>query len=226
MEYVFLGIFFVATAIHLYARLNKKARLRDISKVCIVAPLILLYVFSVDEINIFVVLALIACWIGDILLVMHGVKWFVLGGISFWIAHACFIVAYNYEINYELIPLWVLIVIPVIMVCSMSVVLYKLKPYVKKPLFIPTCGYLLFNGSMNVFAIFRLVTGIALSTSIGPAYIGPLFTVIGALLFLVSDSTLFFARFNKNSIMHTHFLVMLTYSLGELLIVLGLIIGH
>jgi len=220
MSYVLLGIFAVVTGLHLYARLTKKAKLRDISKVFILIPLIILYLIEATVINPFVVIALVACWIGDVLLIMHGVKWFILGGTSFWIAHASFIVAYNYDIIYSKIPIWVLIVFPIIMVASIAMVLIKLKPYVKKKLFIPTCGYLLFNGSMNVFAIFRLATGIAINS-----FVGPLITVIGALLFLISDSTLFFARFNKNSIMHTHFLVMLTYSIGELLIVLGLIIG-
>ena len=48
-------------------------------------------------------------------------------------------------------------------------------------------------------------------------------TLIGAALFFISDSSLFFVRFNKDSRLKTHFLVMLTYSIGELLIVLGLL---
>ena len=48
-------------------------------------------------------------------------------------------------------------------------------------------------------------------------------TAVGALLFFISDSSLFFVRFHKDSRLKTHFLVMLTYSLGEFLIVLGLI---
>ena len=49
-------------------------------------------------------------------------------------------------------------------------------------------------------------------------------TAIGALLFYISDTALFFVRFNKDSRLKTHFLVMLTYSLGEFLIVLGLVL--
>jgi hypothetical protein len=49
-------------------------------------------------------------------------------------------------------------------------------------------------------------------------------TAVGALLFFISDSSLLFVRFNKNSRLKTHFLVMLTYSIGEFLIVLGLIL--
>ena len=50
-----------------------------------------------------------------------------------------------------------------------------------------------------------------------------LVTAMGALLFFLSDSSLFLVRFHKNSPLKTHFWVMLTYSLGEFLIILGLI---
>ena len=76
--------------------------------------------------------------------------------------------------------------------------------------------YLLINGTMNCFAWFRSLT-------IGGR--AGIITAIGALLFYISDTSLFFVRFNKNSRLKTHFLVMLTYSIGELLIVLGLIMG-
>ena len=219
MEYVFLGIFLIASGLHLYARLAKKSLLRDISKVFILLPLTLFYVFAVDTINIFVVIALVACWVGDLLLIKHGIKWFAMGGCSFLLGHAFFVVAYNQEIDYTKIPIWLMIIIPIIYVAGIIVVLIKLKPYIKKALFIPTCCYLMANVTMNVFAVYRLVSGIG-----NNIILGPLLTAIGALLFLVSDASLFFVRFNKNSRMKTHFLVMLTYTVGELLIVLGLIL--
>ena len=49
-------------------------------------------------------------------------------------------------------------------------------------------------------------------------------TFIGAVLFFASDSTLFFVRFKKDGLLKTHFLVMLTYILGEFLIVEGFIL--
>lgn len=222
MEYVFLGIFLIVSGLHLYARLTRRAKLRDITKIFILPMLVLMYLFGASVINIFVVIALVACWLGDVLLIKHGIKWFALGGLSFGIGHVFFIIAYNQYITYSSIPIFLLIIIPLIIVGAVAIVLIKLKPYIKKVLFIPTIAYLLANASMNVFASFRLVSSIASSS----AFVGPLLTVIGAILFLVSDCSLFFVRFNKNSIMKTHFLVMLTYSLGELLIVLGLIIGH
>ena len=46
---------------------------------------------------------------------------------------------------------------------------------------------------------------------------------VGAALFFISDGTLFFVRFKKDTRLKTHFLVMLTYSIGEFLIILGLL---
>ena len=47
----------------------------------------------------------------------------------------------------------------------------------------------------------------------------------GAVLFFISDCTLFLVRYhkNKNLIFKRHFTVMLTYLLGELLIVIGVL---
>ena len=75
--------------------------------------------------------------------------------------------------------------------------------------------YLLINGTMNCFAIFRYLCNKDTAC---------LITLIGAVLFFISDTSLFFVRFKKDGRLKTHFLVMLTYSIGEFLIVLGLIL--
>ena len=75
--------------------------------------------------------------------------------------------------------------------------------------------YLLINGTMNTFAICRFISDMTR---------GPFITMIGAILFFISDVILFFVRFNENCRLKTHFAVMLTYSLGELLILVGLMI--
>ena len=48
--------------------------------------------------------------------------------------------------------------------------------------------------------------------------------LLGALLFFVSDSTLFYIRFKKNSVFKTHFVAMLTYIIGEFLIIEGFVL--
>ena len=106
------------------------------------------------------------------------------------------------------------ILLAVLFFAAVTCIFSKLKPHLPKALFYPMYLYLLINGAMNCFAIFRWVSFPAAATVI---------TAIGAILFFISDSSLFFVRFNKDSRLKTHFLVMLTYSIGELLIVLGLL---
>ena len=48
-------------------------------------------------------------------------------------------------------------------------------------------------------------------------------TFAGAVLFFISDTLLFFVRTDKDAAQRSHFHVMLTYILGEFLIVLGLL---
>lgn len=132
------------------------------------------------------------------------------------ISHFFFILSYNKTISFDVINPAIIVVLAIFFVVIVSFIFSKLKEHLPKPLFYPMYLYLLINGTMNCFAVFRFLTSMDL---------GGIITVIGAALFFVSDSALFFVRFKKNCLLKTHFLVMLTYSIGEFLIVLGLILG-
>ena len=216
MKYVSLLIFVISTSVHLYASIKSNKPLRDKTKPFILLSLLGFYCFSVDKIEITVVLALIFSWLGDVLLIPKGIKWFTAGGIAFMISHFFFILSYNKTINFNVINPTIIIVLALFFIVVVSFIFSKLKEHLPKPLFYPMYLYLLINGTMNCFAVFRFLTSMDL---------GGIITVIGAALFFVSDSALFFVRFKKNCLLKTHFLVMLTYSIGEFLIVLGLILG-
>ena len=210
-----LVIFFITTTIHLYASFYKKQSLRNVSKPWILLSLIGYYVYSVEEVKATIFLALVFSWIGDMFLILKGVKWFTVGGISFMISHFFFILSYAAFIDFSKINVVVAIVLILLFIISSTIIFKYLRPHLPKPLFYPMYLYLIINGMMNCFAWFR-----SMSCSGLPCII----TAIGALLFYISDSSLFFVRFKKNSRLKTHFLVMLTYSLGELLIVIGLVV--
>ena len=89
-----------------------------------------------------------------------------------------------------------------------------LKEHLPKALFYPMFVYLLINGSMNSFALFQLISMPCKASVI---------TFIGAVLFFISDSTLFYTRFKKDTIFKNHFVVMLTYIIAEFLIVQGFV---
>ena len=222
LVYIYAAIFIIFTAIHLYASYIKKDSLRAPTKPVILLAILGMYLewmhlHGADP-SVLVVIALLTSWLGDVLLIPKGVKWFTIGGISFWISHFFFIFAY-YEsgivfsnINPLFIALIVLIYVP-----TVCILFKNLKRSLPKALFYPMFFYLLTNGAMNAFAWFRLLSG---SCSL----LSGLITGIGALLFFISDSSLFFVRFDKESKLKTHFLVMLTYSIGEFMIILGLML--
>ena len=214
MKYVFLAVFFVSTAIHLYASLRKDTQMRNLTKPFILLSLLGFYVLAARSVSAAIVLALIFSWIGDVLLMPKGVKWFTAGGIAFMISHAFFVLGYWKDVDFHKIPVLLIVFLALFFAAAVAVIFSKLKPHLPKALFYPMFLYLLINGTMNCFAIFRCVSLPTAAT---------LTTAIGAALFFVSDSSLFFVRFKKDSRLKTHFLVMLTYSIGEFLIVCGLL---
>ncbi len=214
MKILFIIIFVLSTIIHLYASLKQDKHLRDISKPFILPALIGFYCFSVETIRATVILALLFSWIGDLFLILKGVKWFTVGGISFMISHFFFVLSYLKDVDFQKVPVIWIIILAVFFFVTVSIIFSRLKPHLPKPLFYPMFLYLLINGTMNCFAVFRFISD--------PGMAG-IITVIGAGLFFISDSSLFFVRFDRTSRLKTHFLVMLTYSIGEFLIVLGLV---
>ena len=214
MQYVFLSVFILAAAVHLYASLKKDSRLRNLSKPFLLLSLLGFYLLAAPAPAAAVVLALLFSWLGDVLLIPKGVKWFTAGGIAFMVSHAFFIAAYWKDVVFSRLGAPIVLLLALFFIVTVALLFSRLRPHLPKALFYPMFLYLLINGAMNCFAIFRCVSRPCAAT---------LTTAIGAALFFLSDSSLFFVRFNKESRLKTHFLVMLTYSLGELLIVLGLL---
>lgn len=220
--YLYLAIFVVCTAVHLYASYIRRDSLRAPMKPIILLAILGCYLEFMHanalEPSALVVFALVTSWIGDVLLIPKGVKWFTAGGISFWISHFLFIAAYvESGIDFAAISPVPAVLIALAYAAVVVFLFSKLKKSLPKALFYPMFLYLMTNGAMNVFAWFRLMSG---SCSVMSGIV----TGVGALLFFISDSSLFFVRFDKNSPIKSHFLVMLTYSLGEFLIAAGLML--
>jgi len=214
MKNLFLLVFFIVTAIHLYASLLSNKKLRNITKPFILISLLVYYCLATSQIRLVTILALLFSWLGDVLLIGPGVKWFTYGGISFMVSHFFFVLSYLTGVNFNSFSYLYVIVIALFFITTVTIIFTRLKKYLPSKLFYPMYLYLLINGTMNSFALFRLLSDCTRSNII---------TCIGAILFFISDSALFFVRFKKDSIQKNHFIVMLTYSIGEFLIVLGLI---
>lgn len=215
MKYVFLAAFLAVSAVHLYASYIADKKLRAKTKPFILLFLLGWYCCSAPEPSVLIILALVFSWLGDVLLIPDGRAWFTAGGISFMASHAFFVAAYSKNVDFSVVPGWV-IVLAALVYCTVTVFVFKgLKPYLPKFLFYPMFFYLLINGTMNCFALFQLISKPCLASAV---------TFFGATQFFVSDSTLFYVRFKKDGRLKTHFIVMLTYIIAEFLIVLGLLL--
>lgn len=214
MKNLCLAVFVVSTAVHLWASLRKDGRIRNLTKPFILLSLLGFYVLAARSVSTAVVLALFFSWLGDLLLIPKGSRCFASGGIAFMISHAFLILGYAEDLVLSRVSGGLILLLALFFAAVIALVFSRLKEHLPKALFYPMLLYLLINAAMNCFAILRCV---------GDPCAATLTTAVGAALFFVSDTVLFFVRFKKDSRLKTHFLVMLTYSVGELLIVLGML---
>lgn len=214
MEYVFLAVFAVASIVHLYASWKQEKKLRNWTKGFIVSALLGWYLTAGDPPKAVTALALFFSWLGDVLLIPHGTKWFTAGGIAFMASHFLFIFSYLPNVDFGKVGIPLLLGAAAVYVAAVLLVFRGLKGHLPKKLAPAMFLYLLINGAMNCFAFWQLVSRPCLASAL---------VFAGAILFFASDSILFYVRFNKDSKLKSHFPVMVTYILAEFLIVLGLL---
>ncbi|MBQ7637626.1 MAG: lysoplasmalogenase [Clostridia bacterium] len=215
IKYIFLAIFFAASIVHLVHSWQDSSK-RKYTKPLLLLSLLFFYVFATGKISWVLVAALATSWLGDVLLMLKGDKWFVMGGISFLISHILFIFVYIPNIVFSSIKWW--IAFPIIVYAVISfLIMRSVKENTPKPMFIPMFLYLVANSTMNIFALMQLISVPCLGSAL--AY-------VGAILFFASDCTLFIVRYHKKEdlIFKKHFTIMLTYILGEFLITLGMLL--
>lgn len=196
--------------IHLFVSWDKQ-----VSKPFLLLLIAAYYITSVKRPEFLLIAALLTSWLGDVLLIPQGDKWFTAGGISFMISHFLFVALYASHTDFTAIqPLTVIGVAAVYFGVS-AVIIYLVRPYTPKAMIIPMFFYLLANSSMNIFALMQLLSEPCAGTAIAYA---------GAVLFFISDCSLFMVRNYKNGYFKSYFVVMLTYILGEFMITQGIIL--
>lgn len=214
MRILFLALFIAVSLVHLYGSFKDNRTIRNISKGLILLSLAGYYAFSVSPVWWLVIAALLLSWLGDVLLMFKN--GFAAGGVSFMASHVCFILIYLPQIRFSSVPWYAYAAIVLVYGAAVFLVFRALKTHLPRKLYYPMMLYLIVNGLMNGFALMQLISLPGLAAAL---------VFIGALLFFVSDSTLFFVRFHKTKLVwRRHFLVMLTYILAEFLIVQGIIL--
>ncbi|MBO4901955.1 MAG: lysoplasmalogenase [Lachnospiraceae bacterium] len=213
---VFLCLYLVVSAVHLYGCAMHDQRIRNITKPLLMPALAAFYICSADPVNWLVVALIMTSFIGDVLLMIHGMKWFTSGGISFLLTHVLLIVLYIPHIRWS--PVDLIIVVPYL-ILGFGVLrsgYIWMRRYLPKTIICMMTFYLGMNTLMNLFAALQAFSDGGMGSEL---------ILFGALLFLASDSILFLVRFDKKLPFYgKHFNVMLTYTLAKLLIVTGFIL--
>lgn len=211
---------FVATSlVHLLGALTHQTILQNITKPFLLLLLTVHFVFSVNlhfhRLNTAITIGLMFSFLGDTLLIFADAKpfFFLMGLLSFLCTHICYLFAFLSYPNAR----------------QGSIVQHPLKiiPFV---VFLVAYGALLFPNLVNylkipVLVYSTVIIAMAISTLnlqnlITPNAFRNLFA--GALLFVISDSILAFQKFQAHiQIPFVEFWIMLTYILGQYLIVLG-----
>ncbi len=219
LSYVFLALLAVSSVVHLIGSWIENNKMRMVTKPMLLIFILLYYLAAAprESRSILLILALATSWLGDVLLMPPGNKWFIMGGISFLISHFFFISVYVSNIDFSAVK-WVFVIPAALVYYGIGfAVMSMIRRTVPKPMLPPMYFYLMVNGTMNVFAFMQLLT---------IPCAGSVIAMIGAILFYISDCTLFLVRYhkNKNLIFKKHFTVMFTYILGEFLITLGMVL--
>lgn len=217
MKYVFLALLIITSTIHLIDSWRDDAKKRARTKAFPLLLIVGYYLVSTDAPVWLLVAALLASWLGDVLLIPKGNLWFTFGGIAFAASHVLFMCTYLKEIHFPVVNWYVVVPIAIIYYIISGIIIYKLSPTTPKIMVPPMYIYLLTNSTMNLFALMQLYSN--------PCK-GSVIAYIGAVLFFISDCTLFLVRYYKKPevVFKKHFTVMATYIIGEFMIAQGILL--
>jgi len=207
-----LLIFLVVLVIELLTQIYDWDTVHMYSKPMLMPSLAAYFFFSVEvksKLAILVILALAFSWLGDIMLLFQAFKplYFMLGLVSFLIAHVIYIVAFSKSSQgfkpkiFTYSTGFLLALYGLLLILLMWSGLGELK--------IPVMVYTTVIMLMGISALFRKADGASK-------------VLIGAILFITSDSLLALNKFYQ-SFVAAGFWVMLSYLLAQYFIVTGMI---
>lgn len=211
-----LVLFFIITAADIFAIASGNDDLRWLTKTFIV-PLITGWLISSltlikSSVHKWVIAALVLSWGGDTLLMAepYDSRFFIFGLVSFLIAHICYIDFFQVVKRKEKIKTNWLLVLPVLVYYLVLIsLLFSHLGSLKIPVII-------YGAVISTMLAFALHMPVMKYKTAG------IYMMIGAVLFILSDSMLAINRFYQ-PFDYAGIAVMLTYALAQLLIVAGVI---
>lgn len=219
LTYIILALFACAAVANLVGNWIENRILCTVSKPMLVSLLLLAYLSGgAPGPKVFLICALAASWLGDVLLMLKGTGWFVAGGTSFGCAHILLVIAFSQYAGGVSGPIAAVICLAAVYGAVTGFLIYKIRNEAPRPLLLPMALYLLCNGTMNLFVFLWMLSA--------PG-VGTVLTYVGAVLFFVSDCILIRLRFHKceENRIKPNFLIMLTYILGMYLITQGVLLA-
>ena len=216
MEKVFFALYLLFGAVHLYHSWKDDMKRRKLTKPLLMLTLALYYAASATKISWLLLMALLTSWLGDVMLIPKGHRWFARGGVFFLISHVLFMAVCVPSLRMHAVP-WLLVALMAPAYYGTSVwIMTAVSPTTPKKMIKPMGMYLLTNSTMNLMALVRMFS---------MRSIGSVVVYAGALLFFMSDCTLFFVRYYRKPevIFKKHFTVMATYLAGEFFMTLGIL---
>ena len=195
-------ILIIIFVIDLFLIFNNKIELRFFTKPILLPILILMYISKVKsekmQLNSFFLAGLVLSFFGDLFLLFN---WGFLPGLgSFLLAHLFYIISFKKKVQKRISKFW-----PIILSLYASILLVILFPYLKE-MKIPVIIYAVVIATMMYNALKTHNRNL----------------IIGALLFLISDTLLSVYLFLQ-PLMILNLLVMATYILAQLFLVNGMI---
>ena len=217
ISYAFLVLFAAAAVLNLVGAGTKNKILSAVTKPMLLSSLCLFCVLRGSP-EPFLVAALAACWLGDVLL-MGGGAWFIAGGVSFFAGHVFFIVVLSRRVDFSALPVVSLVCAGLLYAAATIYVMLCVKKGVPKLICLPMFLYLLSNAATNLLALAWFVQSPGLWSAAAFA---------GAVLFFLSDCALYLMRFEpgRKRFFKTNFFVMLTYVVATLLLTLALTLSR
>ena len=177
-------------------------------------PLLLIYYLLITSVyEWFLIVGLVCGFLGDVFLLAKGnKKLFLYGLISFLLGHLSYIIGFILDIRS--FNWWVLIFIGIFVVFALKI-MQILGPTLGK-MKIPVLVYISIIGTMAILSVMIFLD------STHPLGSKGLLLLIGALLFVASDSILAWQRF-KNDFQYSAAYIMITYVLAQFCIVMAFV---
>lgn len=206
-----LLVFVLVSVLEIVGILFKIPMLVLIFKPLILLSLIALYAVSVSKRNKIYILALIFSFFGDVFLMFDGELFFMVGLVSFLIAHLIFIKIVVNRLQKSTFSSVVFSVAPFLIL--LLFLIFFLKPYLKELLF----PVIIYGITISIFGMVSMLDYLNTKSK------KSLFMFIGAIIFICSDGLLAINKFySANAILAL--LVMITYIIAQYFIYKSMIL--